>query len=179
VAAAALAHLAVQPLLLHDRLTARHLEMRENDFFREVLSALPPGVERIIVPDDELLRRHSQSTNEVFNKYAMILAGKQDLAQRPQLVSLTQFLEQPSAEKCSADACLFFFGLPCLEQRVYPFAREQCQKVLDSYRSVKLRETEMVAAPFLDCSIYTGDLYRRLCEPTVKRQRFAAYRIEE
>jgi hypothetical protein len=178
VALAALAHLAVQPLLLHDRLTARHLEMRENDFFRDVLSDLPPGVERIIVPDDELLRRRSHSTNEVFNKYAMIVAGRQDLSPPPQLVSLTQFLEQPSPGKCAGDACLFFYGLPCLEQRVYPFAREQCRKVLDTYRSSLLRETEMVAAPFLDCTIYTGDLYRRFCEPTVKRQRFASYRIE-
>jgi hypothetical protein len=178
VALLALIHLAVQPLLLHDRLTARHLEIRENDFFRDVLSDLPPGVERIIVPDDELLRRHSHSTNEVFNKYAMIVAGREDLARRPRLVSLTQFLEEPSLEKCSGDACLFFFGLPCAEQRVYPFAKEQCEKVLDTYRSSLLRETEMVAAPFLDCSIYSGEMYRRFCEPTVKRQRFAAYRIE-
>jgi hypothetical protein len=36
----------------------------------------------------------------------------------------------------------------------------------------------MVAAPFLDCSIHTGDLHRRLCESATKSQRFAAYRIE-
>jgi hypothetical protein len=178
VAAMALLHLAVQPISSYERLADRHLEMRDNDFFREVLAHLPPGVEQIVVPDDEILRRHSHSTNEVFQKYAMILAGYRELAPRPRLVSLTQFVEQPEPGRCAGGECVFFFGLPCLEQRVYPYAREQCQAVLATHRATLLRETSMAAAPFLDCAIYTGAQYRRFCRPGVKSQSMAAYRIE-
>jgi hypothetical protein len=33
------------------------------------------------------------------------------------------------------------------------------------------------AAPFVSCSIYIGELRRRLCRPATRRQHFAFYAI--
>jgi hypothetical protein len=179
IAAVALLPLVAQPVIARDRLTARHLEMWENDFFRAVLSALPADVKRIVVPDDELLRRRSHSFNEVYIKYAMIHAGMPEVAKRTRLVGVTSFLEERQERSCAEDACVFFFGLPCLEQRVYPYTREQCRAVLEAHRSSVVRETTVVAAPFLDCAIYTGRLWDELCAPVTGAQRFVAYRLED
>jgi hypothetical protein len=178
LAVAVLLYLGAQPFLARDAVTARYLEIRENDLFEERLAALPSGAKWIIVPDDELLRREFHSTNEVSVKYSMILATHSQAPPRMQLVRLTDYLEHPERTDCWGDACVFFFGLPCLDQHVYPFTREQCLEILRTHRSSLIDETTVVAAPFLDCGIYTGGLRRRLCDPTTKTHRFAFYRVE-
>jgi hypothetical protein len=179
VAAGALLWLTGLPLLVHDRLSARHLEILENDRFRTVLATLAPSVRSIIVPDDELLRRQFGATAEVFGKYAAILEGSRDAPRRTELVALTQYLEAPQRTPCEDGACVFFFGVPCMDQDAYPFAREQCQQLLRRHRTSLLDETTVVAAPFVRCSIYPAALREEFCDPATKPHRFATYRLED
>ncbi len=169
---------AALPVIGWGRLTARHLEILEHEFFRAQLAALPAGVTRVIVPDDEILRRRTGSTIELDVKYAFTLAGMPDVRERLQLIKLTQQLENDGLEPCTAGRCVFFFGLPCLEQRVYPYSREQCEALLAKYVTSLFAEREVEAAPFMDCSIYIGEQHRRICEPAVQHRRFAFYSIE-
>jgi hypothetical protein len=179
IAALALLALGAQPMLMRDRLETQYLEILENDRFKSWLAIPHPGAISLIVPDDELLRRQAHSTLEVFNKYVMIRAASADAARLPRLVELTEYLEHPQETSCTHGACLFFFGLPCTEGKMYPLASEQCQELLRRHRTSVLEETTVVAAPFAKCSIYTGALWKQLCDPAIKPRRFALYRIDE
>jgi len=179
VAAAFVVYFAAQPMILRQRLASRYLEVREHEFFGAALAAMPPRVELVIVPDDELLRRETHSTIELFHKYEMIRAALPDAARRPRLVGLTDYLEHPERTACAPGRCLFFSGLPCLEQDVYPFAREQCREIERSRAGPMLYESTQRAAPFLDCSIYVGALAARYCRPATRRQHLAFYWIED
>ncbi len=174
---AGLAYFALQPLVVSDRLTTQHIEILEHEFYRSQLASLPAAVTHIIVPDDVLLRRRTHSTIELQNKYAMTLAGVRELGGRVKLVNLTAFLEGGHTEVCAQGRCAFFYGLPCLEQRVYPYTREQCMRLLAEREVSVLAQREVIAAPFMDCSIYVGEMRRRICEPATRRQRFVMYQI--
>ena len=95
------------------------------------------------------------------------------------LVGLIAYLEHPQQASCTPGACVFFFGQPCLEPEVYRVTSGQCQELLRTHRTSVLDETTVTAAPFLDCSIYTGTLRERLCDPATKPRRFTVHWIEE
>jgi hypothetical protein len=176
-AVVALVYLGALPLVTHQRLAARHLEMHENDRFRALLDNLPSGVDRIIVPDDEVMWRRHRSTLEVYRKYQAILWGT-DKWKEVRLVPLTDYLDTPAAERCLPGRCLFFSGLPCMDGLMFPETRKQCAELLRTHRASLLEETTVVAAPFAACSIYVGDLAEQLCVPATAPRRFATYRLE-
>jgi hypothetical protein len=169
---------AVLPLAARDRFTTQYLEIVEHERFNGLLSALPAGVRRIIVPDDELMWRRYHSTLELFRKYAAILYGRPEVGRHVQLIALTDYLENPKAADCANGACLFFFGVPCMDQAMYPVTADQCATLLREQRTSLLSETTLVAAPFVSCSIYVGELKRRFCDPATAARSFRVYRIE-
>jgi hypothetical protein len=175
VAVGCLLWAGVLPVLFWPNLRERHLETAEHDFFRASLASLPPGVDRIVVPDDERLSRETHSIIESMNKYRMIA----DAAGTPgiDLVGMTRFLEHPGDIDCSRGNCLFFRGVPCMDISHYWFAEPACGQLMATRAGPPVREEEVVAGSFLDCSIYRGAARRQLCEPTRKPQRFGFYRI--
>ena len=176
---AALLALAAQPVLMRDRVVAQHVEIIEHDRFKELLRTAPPDVQSIIVPDDDLMRRAYHSTIEVYQKYAAIFAATPEAAGRMRLVGLTEYLEHPQQVGCAPRGCVFFFGLPCMEPDLSPFTSAQCQDLLRTHRTSVLNEVTVIAAPFIDCSIYSGTLREQRCDPATTPQRFTVYRIEE
>ncbi len=178
-AVAVLVYLGAQPLLAMATLTSRYLEIREHEFFRTALAELPAGDAVVVVPDDELMRRRHGSTIELFNKYAMTVAGMPEVAGRVRLVRLDDYLADRHRPACGPGGCYFFRGLPCLEQDVYLYTREQCEELAQKRRLVPVAEIEMTAAPFRDCAVYTGRLRDELCGPTIAPQSFGLYRIED
>jgi hypothetical protein len=179
VAAVALCSLASQPVIFRDRLAAQYLDIVEHERFRALLTSLPPSVRWVIVPDDDVMSRQPHSTFEAYQKYAMILEGRPEVARRILLVGLTEYLEHPQPARCPPGACVFFFGLPCMEPNVYRFARGECEELLHTHAASVLDETTVVTAPFVDCSIYAGTLREQLCDPVTTPQRFTVYWIEE
>src|SRR5262249_37300870 len=113
--------LVAQPIVLRDALTAQYLEIAENDYFRSLWLTLPPDVRWVVVPDDELMSRISHTALETLTQYGMIRAGRGAGTGDAQVVGITAFLEHPDRVDCSNGQCAFFFGLPCMEQTVYPF----------------------------------------------------------
>jgi len=179
VAAVALLMLAAQPFVMRDCLGARYLDIRENDHFKAFVHALPPNAASIIVPDDDLMWRQSRTTLEPESKYAMILAGDGQDAPHRTLVHLTEFLKHPEHFNCTGGACVFFFGLPCVDPDMYRFTVDQCAAMIRTHRLSILEEATVTAAPFVHCSIYTGEQRRQRCLPTTKDQRFILYRVEQ
>jgi len=178
VAAAVLAYLAALPIVTADRLTTPYLEIIENDRFKALLAAPPPDVERIVVPDDELMWRQYHSTLEVYRKYEAIFATRPPASRGLQLVRLTDYLAEPQRSGCSGGSCIFFFGIPCMDQDMYAVTQGQCETLLREHRASLLSETTVVAAPFVACSIYTGELRRELCDPATKARVFKVYRLD-
>jgi hypothetical protein len=176
-AALALLCLASLPAIVRERLGTQYLEILEHERFAALLSTLPAEVERIIVPDDELMRRQVHSTLELYRKYAAIVVSRPDAAARFELVQLTDYLDNPQPG-CVRGRCVFFHGLPCLDER-YWLARDQCEQLLRERRTSELNETTVVAAPFVACSIYTGTLERELCDPATLERRLAVHWIDE
>ncbi len=179
VAGAALLYLGAQPIIVRECLGAQYLEVLEHARFKSLLADPPSGAKWIIVPDDQVMARHPHSTFEAFTKYAMTLAGEPEAAQRVKLVALTEYLEGRWQSGCTGGACVFFFGVPCMEENVYPVTRGQCQDLLRTHRTSLIEDTTVVAAPFADCSIFTGVLREKLCAAATNPRRFAVYRIEE
>ena len=66
-----------------------------------------------------------------------------------------------------------------MQRDVYPVISSQCEEFLRTYRVSVVEETPVVAAPFVACSIYSGTLHRRFCDPATKPRRFVTYRLEE
>ncbi|MCK6557206.1 hypothetical protein L6Q96_21910 [Candidatus Binatia bacterium] len=155
-------------------LRQRYLEIAEHDFLRESLVALPPEVSRVVVPDDEILFRESHSTIELLAKYRAVAAaaGTTEI----EIVGLTSFLEQPDAVDCGHGHCAFFMGLPCTGGRYYWFAETQCTQLMTALAGPPLRETEVLAGTFLDCSLLRGATRPGECTGAVPR-RFGMYRI--
>jgi hypothetical protein len=176
IAAGCLLWAAALPVLFWPTLRQRHLETAEHDVFRDGLASLPAGIDRIIVPDDELLNRETHSTIEAVNKYRMIAAAAG--AGAIELVGMTRFLETRAAFDCSRNNCVVFRGVPCLGLPHYWFAAAACAQVMATATGQAVREEEVTAGSFLDCSIYRGDAHRRLCEPLRQRVRLGFYRIE-
>jgi len=174
--AAAVSYLAAQPLLLREPLTAQYLEMREHVAFRAGLRRLPASVRRVIVPDDEVQRRRAHSTVELSRKYALTVAGA-GMAGRVDVVGLSDFLENPTRFDCDGGACAFFFGLPCLEQAVYPYAPPQCAQMLRERNLSEWERTAARGAPFLGCAVYAGETRAELCDPTVLAGSFIWYGV--
>lgn len=164
------------PILHYEALSARYLEIIENDRFNALLANLPSPVRWIIVPDDELLRRVAGSTLEVMQKYKAILAVR-PAAGRVALVGLTEVLEQWGPEDCADDACVFFYGLPCMEPELYPFTSEQCAEFLATRSLWVMDDASLLAAPFVHCSIYSGELRRRLCDPAIQPRHFTVFGV--
>jgi hypothetical protein len=153
----------------------RHLETAEHDFFRSAVVALGPGIDRIIVPDDDLLsRQQAHSTIEAMEKYRLIMAGAG--VEGIDLVGMTRFVEHPGAVDCSHDNCLLFRGVPCMGLPYYWFAAEACARAMATRGDV-VREEDVVAGSFMDCSTHAGAARQRLCEPARRRQHFALYRV--
>lgn len=177
VAAATLFCLAVQPLLFAQSLASVYLEMREHEFFKRAVHSLPGDVDALVVPDDELLRRETNSTVELQNKYSMTLAGMAGAAERVRLVRLTDYLERPEQTPCRPGSCAFLFGLPCVPQQVYPFTENQCRSMVQTHRLESLLEQRLDSAPFLSCGIYVGRMREQRCRPTIMPRTFALYRI--
>ena len=177
VAAGCLLWAGALPVLFWPNLRERYLEAAEHDFFRASLAALPPGVDRLVVPDDEVLSRESHSTTELMTKYRMIAdaAG----ARGTDVVGMTRFLEHPGEVDCSRGNCLFFRGVPCMGISYYWFATAECAQVMATPVGLPVREEEVVAGSFLDCSIYRGEARRRVCDPARKSQRLGLYRINK
>jgi hypothetical protein len=175
VAVGCLLWVGALPIFFWPNLRERHLETAEHDFFRASLAALPPDVDRVVVPDDDRLSRETHSTIEAMNKYRMIA----DAAGVPgiELVGMTRFLEHPKDIDCSRGNCLFFRGVPCMGISYYWFAEPACGQLMATRAGSPVREEAVVAGSFLDCSIYRGAARRRLCEPTRKPQRFGFYRL--
>lgn len=176
VAAIAVACLALQPWWLHRQLATQYLEMLEHQQFKALLEGLPPGVQTIVVPDDDLLRRQAHTTLEVMQKYAMIRAATPP-AHAVRLIGLTQYLEDPQSADCAPDRCGFFFGLPCMEQDVYPFTKDECADLLATHAAALLHDATVVAAPFVDCAVAAGSVRRQRCDPTMRERHFAIYRL--
>jgi len=170
--------LAVQPLLFGEVFGSVHLEMQEHAFFKDAVLALPAGVETLVVPDDELLRRESNSTVELQNKYSMTLAGMGVPTTDLRLVRLTDYLEG-AAPLCRPGACAFFFGLPCTQQLVYPFTRAQCLEMRRTHHWTPVLERVAHGAPFVSCSVYVGHLRNKLCAPEARSRKFGLYLITE
>ena len=185
IAFSILVYLLIQPLVTVDRLNAQHLEIRESDFFKTALTQLPPTIDKVIVPDDELLRRRTHSTMELRNKYSMTLVGMwmdgqfgdPHLARIPRLVGLTEFLEKPQRQQCTGGTCAFFWGLPCMDQDVYPFTRSQCEALRKRFATTPLLSSESTASSFVHCSIYRGRLYDKKCAPKAIEKSFAIYQL--
>jgi hypothetical protein len=176
--AAALAYLVTQPLLLRGPLSTQYLEMREHVAFRAGLLRLPEAVQRVVVPDDELQRRHTHSTVELSHKYALIAANVGGLRAPVEVVGLTDFLADPRRFDCGDGRCAFFRGLPCFEQTVYPYSPPQCAQMLREHHLSAWATTVASGAPFLHCAVYAGEMRARLCDPTVLDERFVWYRVE-
>jgi hypothetical protein len=179
VAGIVLLYVGWLPVDLRERLTTPYLEIVEHDRFEALLTALPPGVERIIVPDDELMWRRYHSTLEVYRKYAAIFSTRPATGRDVQLVPLTEYLDNPRRTSCAGGACVFFAGIPCMDEEMYAVTRGQCEELLGTHRTSLLDETSFVAAPFVACSIYIGELKRQLCDPATSARSFKVYRIEE
>jgi hypothetical protein len=178
LAAAAVIYLAWLPVAVGSRLTTQYLEIIEHERFRSALAGLPDGVERVIVPDDELMWRQHGSTLELYRKYAAIFAAYPETARNARLTALTEYLDDPGAMGCARGACVFFAGVPCMDQALYAVTRGQCETLLRTSRATLLAEAEITAAPFVACSVYAGELKRRLCDPATAARAFRLYTID-
>ncbi|MGH7295458.1 MAG: hypothetical protein ACRELB_11020, partial [Polyangiaceae bacterium] len=176
VAAAAVAlFIASRPLAMAEPLHARYLEIAEHDAFAALLRAAPPDADGVVVPDDEAMRRAEHATVETLEKYRFIrrsLGGHP-----PALVGISAFLDHPPGT-CPPGRCLFFRGLPCLVDGVDRHVRAQCDALerrdtLDA----PLARVHVTAAPYLSCSIASGELRRAECDPTVRELDFTLSRI--
>jgi hypothetical protein len=174
-AAACVLSAAILPFLFWPNLRERHLETAEHDFFRATLAALPPGIDRVVVPDDDLLLRETHATIESQQKYRMIAAAAG--SSNVELVGLTRFLERPADLDCSRGNCAFFRGVPCLGLPHYWFAETECTQLMTTRAGPPLVEEEVVAGSFVDCSVYRGAARRRVCDPVRRPQRLGLYRI--
>ncbi len=180
IGGAAVALLLAQPIVTGNALGTRYLEIREHDFFRLQVAQLPATVERLIVPDDMLMRRRYHSTVELYNKYSMTLAGVPEIAGRITVVELTTILEDETPEKtCRPGTCAFFRGLPCAQQNVYRLTPEQCDALQKTTELQPLHEQTIESAPFRDCAVYVGEQRRELCEPAVRDTTFGIYLIRD
>jgi hypothetical protein len=174
VAAGCLLWTAALPMLCWPVLRQRHLETAEHDFFRASMASLPPGIDRIIVPDDDLLFRETHSTIESMNKYRMIAAAAG--ANAIELVGMTPFLEKREDIDCSRGNCLFFRGVPCMGLPHYWFAQAACTQLMATRAGPAWREEDVTAGSFLDCSIDRSEARRSACAPVPPR-RLGFYRI--
>jgi hypothetical protein len=165
---------AALPLLFWTNFRERHLETAEHDFLRAVLAALPPGIDRVVVPDDDLLSRETRSTIESMTKYRMIARS---VGARVDVVGFTAFNEHPDEFDCSRDNCAFFRGVPCQGLQRYWFADAECAQIMATRAGAPLAEEEVVAGSFVDCSVYRGEARRQLCEPVRIPRRLGLYRI--
>lgn len=166
---------ALLPIAYWPNLRARHIEMAEHEFFRRAVAALPPGIDRIIVPDDERLGRQTGSTIEVMTKYRAIAASV-----RPDVdvVGTTRFFEQARSVDCSRDNCAFFRALPCFGLRHYWFADPECA-AMGARSGAAIAEEEVIAGSFVECSVYRGETWRERCAPVRLLQRFGLYRLDD
>lgn len=169
--------LALQPLLFSRVLRRTHLEIVEHVHFQEAVRSLPDGVDAVIVPDDEPLRRRAGSTVELMTRYTMALA-----TMRPplpvRLVGLTDYLERPSSTACRPGACAFYFGLPCTPQNAYPFTRDSCLALLQSRPTTVLSERNVSGAPFVACATFAGRLAAAHCLPAAVPRTFALHLLD-
>jgi hypothetical protein len=172
---ACLAWAAALPILFWPNLRERQLETVEHDFFGAALRSLPPGIDRVVVPDDEVLNRETHSTMEWDTKYRMIAAAVG--MPSTELVGMTHFLEHPADVDCSRDNCVFFRGVPCMGLARYWFAAPGCAQVMAAHVGAPVREEEVVAGSYVDCSVDRGELRRKRCDPVRVAQRFGIYRI--
>ncbi|HEY8089452.1 MAG TPA: hypothetical protein VIF09_16440, partial [Polyangiaceae bacterium] len=165
---------ASRPYALREPLHARYLEIAEHDAFLSLLSSAPPGVEAVIVPDDEAMHRAEHATIETLARYRFVrrAAGPHP----PPLEGLTRFLDHPSGW-CPPGACLFFRGLPCLVEGVDRHVGAQCEALAARDLLEPVASVHVVGAPFLDCSIASGEARRRDCDPTVRPLDFTLLRI--
>jgi hypothetical protein len=173
LAVAALLWTAALPGLFWPNLRERHLETAEHDFLRTALQALPPGIDRLIVPDDERLARETHSTIEAMVKYRAIAFS---VGSAVEVVGMTQFLEHPETVDCSRDNCAVLIGAFCLDLKQYWFADETCTR-MRAQRGAPLAEEDIVAASFVDCSIFRGAVRQQLCEPFRVERRLGLYRL--
>jgi hypothetical protein len=163
------------PILFWPNLRERYLETVEHDFLRAAFASLPAGIERVIVPDDDRLNRETHSTIELATKYRLIASAAG--AGGVDLVGMTRFLEHPGEFDCSRDKCALFRGVPCMELAQYWFALPECTQLMATRTGEPLREEEVVAGSFLDCSIYRGEARARICDPVRTSQRLGLYRL--
>lgn len=174
IAVTCLLWVAVLPCCFWQNLRERHLETAEHDFFTAALAALPAGVNRIIVPDDDVLARMTHSTIELVNKYRMIA---QAAGSGIELLGASRYVEHPEEIDCGRGNCLFFHGVPCMGLRYYWFAQDGCAQLMAKRSGPPWREEEVVGGSFLDCSIYRGTMRRQLCEAARHTQHFGLYPI--
>lgn len=128
------------------------------------------------MPDDELMLREHHSTLEIFRKYEAIFWFSEANGGGIELVSLTDYFAR--GEPCAPDACLFFAGLPCMDDLPLPQTRTQCEELLRTRRTVPFDDSTVTAAPFVLCSIYTGRMKEQLCDPMTKARELVVYRVE-
>ncbi len=163
------------PVLFWPNLSSRYVEMAEHEFLDQALrQELPPGIDRLLVPDDELLFRESHSSIELLQKYRMITYAA--TAGRVRLVGVTEASEHPELAECGQGNCLFFAGLPCSRIRHYWFAKPQCEAWLARVGR-PLRSEEVFAGSFLDCSLDFGATRDRACGRSASAHRLALYQI--
>jgi hypothetical protein len=166
---------AALPLLFWVNFRERHLDTAEHDFLRAALAALPAGIDRVVVPDDERLYRETHSTIESMTKYRMIADSA---GARVDVVGVTPFLEGAGEIDCSRGNCAFFRGVPCQGLQRYWFADSECAQVMATRAGAALIEEDVTAGSFVDCSVYRGAARRRLCEPMRTSRRLGIYRID-
>ncbi|MDX2170650.1 MAG: hypothetical protein SF182_26495 [Deltaproteobacteria bacterium] len=165
---------ALLPVLFWPTLRERHLETAEHDFLRGALATLPPGIDRIIAPDDVRLERETHSTIEALNKLRMIAAA---VGARVEIVGMTQYLEHPETVDCTRGNCALLAGALCAGLPQYWFAADTCAQALDRHRGAPLAEQEVRAGSFVDCSIYRGAARRQHCDPVRLPRRLGLYRL--
>jgi hypothetical protein len=173
IAAASLLWAATLPVLYWPNLRERHLETAEHDFLRAALQALPPGIDRVIVPDDERLRRETHSTIEAMVKYRSIALS---VGSAVEVIGMSQFLEHPQAVDCSRDNCAVLIGAFCFGLKSYWFADESCTQML-ARRGAPIAEEDVLAGSFVDCSIFRGAERQQRCEPLRVSRRLGLYRL--
>ena len=106
--------------------------------------------------------------------------GRESLADLRELGRTLAYLKEPEPPSGWRDA---WDKLPLVRQVLSMAPREvssaQCQELLRTHATSIVDQTSVVAAPFVDCGIYTGTLREQLCDPAIKLRRFVVYQVEE
>ena len=124
-------------------------------------------------PTMSVLQRQAHSTLEVFNKYAMILAGAaRSRHGKPAVGGAHRLSGGPATDTAARPApVVFFFGLPCIEQESSRDTR-QCQDLLRRHRTSHLRRDDRGRRPVRRLQHLQRQPAAQLCDPATTAPAF-------